>query len=477
MTKKGFNLVSTIIFAIFILSVSFLIFSIFWENKTSGQKNQQIFNELVQNTKISAQNYSIKSTDFYNSFLKSVKNFNDYKEINLKIDGKLFYSYPKQNSLIVKSPFSADFLGKDGNKITLEVEFYKVKPYSVFYYAKITFLIVLITTIISLIFLIFAKAENINDEKIILEDFDEELSKLTDEKENPISKNENDSDFFNDYTKENPDFLNDENDENIENLELDEKINGNKIIDSDISEIENSNEEFFQEITDSKNNKNSEEDLQIEKISQDSISGENSKIEEDVSTFLDEQNYVPKNSEENFQTTENITFEEEKPVLEENSFSDLPSETDFRIQLEKKLSESSNDNNDLSVLILKVENLEKETETGKNFISILKEKTPDKAEIFNFKENSFSMILKDTMLDEAMVFADKLYETLTSSNENNLFKITIGLSSRTQRLISGDRLITEAFEAEKHADFASSPIIAFRVNPEKYKNFILTSTN
>lgn len=474
MTKKGFNLVSTIIFTIFILSVSFLIFSIFWENKTSGQKNQQIFNELVQNTKISAQNYSIKSTDFYNSFLKSVKNFNDYKEINLKIDGKLFYSYPKQNSLIVKSPFSADFLGKDGNKITLEVEFYKVKPYSVFYYAKITFLIVLIATIISLIFLIFAKAENINDEKIILEDFDEELSKLTDEKENLISKNENDSDIFNDYTKENPDFL---NDENIENIELYEKINENKIIDSDISEIENSNEEFFQEITDSKNTKNSEEDLQIEKISQDSISGENSKIEEDVSTFLDEQNYVPKNSEENFQTTENITFEEEKPVLEENSFSDLPSETDFRIQLEKNLSESSNDNNDLSVLILKVENLEKETETGKNFISILKEKTSDKAEIFNFKENSFSMILKDTMLDEAMVFADKLYETLTSSNENNLFKITIGLSSRTQRLISGDRLITEAFEAEKHADFASSPIIAFRVNPEKYKNFILTSTN
>lgn len=477
MTKKGFNLVSTIIFAIFILSVSFLIFSIFWENKTSGQKNQQIFNELVQNTKISAQNYSIKSTDFYNSFLKSVKNFNDYKEINLKIDGKLFYSYPKQNSLIVKSPFSADFLGKDGNKITLEVEFYKVKPYSVFYYAKITFLIVLIATIISLIFLIFAKAENINDEKIILEDFDEELSKLTDEKENPISKNENDSDFFNDYTKENPDFLNYENDKNIENIELYEKINENKIIDSDISEKENSNKEFFQEITDSKNNKNYEEDLQIEKISQASISGENSKIEEDVSTFLDEQNYVPKNSEENFQTTENITFEEEKPVLEENSFIDLPSETDFRIQLEKNLSESSNDNNDLSVLILKVENLEKETETGKNFISILKEKTPDKAEIFNFKENSFSMILKDTMLDEAMVFADKLYETLTSSNENNLFQITIGLSSRTQRLISGDRLITEAFEAEKHADFASSPIIAFRVNPEKYKNFILTSKN
>ena len=43
-------------------------------------------------------------------------------------------------------------------------------------------------------------------------------------------------------------------------------------------------------------------------------------------------------------------------------------------------------------------------------------------------------------------------------------------------LISGERLITEAEQAQKHAEEdATSPVIAFRVNPEKYRNFILNS--
>ena len=49
----------------------------------------------------------------------------------------------------------------------------------------------------------------------------------------------------------------------------------------------------------------------------------------------------------------------------------------------------------------------------------------------------------------------------------------IGISSRSLRLISAERLKTEAEQAVEHAATDNeSPIVAFRVNPEKYRKFI-----
>ena len=77
-----------------------------------------------------------------------------------------------------------------------------------------------------------------------------------------------------------------------------------------------------------------------------------------------------------------------------------------------------------------------------------------------------------------MKVTDSIYNIVKSTLTKNGLdcSITIGISSRTGRLISGERLITEAEQAQKHAEEdATSPVIAFRVNPEKYRNFILNS--
>ena len=57
--------------------------------------------------------------------------------------------------------------------------------------------------------------------------------------------------------------------------------------------------------------------------------------------------------------------------------------------------------------------------------------------------------------------------------EKQKAKPIIGISSRSLRLISVDRLKTEAEQALLHAsEDVDSPIVAFRVNPEKYRKYI-----
>jgi hypothetical protein len=52
-------------------------------------------------------------------------------------------------------------------------------------------------------------------------------------------------------------------------------------------------------------------------------------------------------------------------------------------------------------------------------------------------------------------------------------KLTIGISSRCERIISSQRFITEAEQAVLHAaEDPDNPIIAFRVNPEKYREYM-----
>ena len=52
-------------------------------------------------------------------------------------------------------------------------------------------------------------------------------------------------------------------------------------------------------------------------------------------------------------------------------------------------------------------------------------------------------------------------------------KCYIGLSSKTIRMVSADRILKEADAAVEHAqEDAECPIIAFRANAEKYMEFV-----
>jgi GGDEF domain-containing protein len=96
--------------------------------------------------------------------------------------------------------------------------------------------------------------------------------------------------------------------------------------------------------------------------------------------------------------------------------------------------------------------------------------------LFESGDQGMIVILPGIGLDTAIGKAEKFYQRITEKFPNSFgteSSLNIGLSSRSGRLINGDRIILEANEALKKAkrDFKTS-IIAFKSDPDKYRKFI-----
>ena len=99
-----------------------------------------------------------------------------------------------------------------------------------------------------------------------------------------------------------------------------------------------------------------------------------------------------------------------------------------------------------------------------------------KENVFNYKENTFALLKENTNIDEA---EDKA--ALIENNIRTLYEepnLAIGISSRSIRTITADRLLAEAEEALNHANNdPDSKIVGFHVDVEKYREFMENSKN
>ena len=101
--------------------------------------------------------------------------------------------------------------------------------------------------------------------------------------------------------------------------------------------------------------------------------------------------------------------------------------------------------------------------------------------IFGKGDNGIAIIMPNTDLEHGMAKAEdfcnkttaKLPGVFNQQAGKEAIELCIGLSSRSGRLIEADRLILEANTAlEKAVSDPSSRIIAFRSDPEKYRDFV-----
>ena len=94
--------------------------------------------------------------------------------------------------------------------------------------------------------------------------------------------------------------------------------------------------------------------------------------------------------------------------------------------------------------------------------------------VFEKGENGASIIIPSMNLEQGIAksedFRGRMVSKLAESFKGQL---TIGLSSRSGRLIEADRLMLESFKAlEKAKEDPASPIVAFKSDPEKYREFV-----
>ncbi len=95
--------------------------------------------------------------------------------------------------------------------------------------------------------------------------------------------------------------------------------------------------------------------------------------------------------------------------------------------------------------------------------------------IFNTGKDGYVCVVPNISIEGAMNASEKLYSLLQEAMGRCGIstKIVIGISTRTMRLISSTRLLTEAAEAVAHAlEEEDMPIVAFQVNQEKYREYL-----
>lgn len=235
-----------------------------------------------------------------------------------------------------------------------------------------------------------------------------------------------------------------------------------------------------------------EEDYSIEinnseiEITNESTSAEESEIEIAEEAFENNQNIEDDEEEEICaEETKNVEVvlpsEEIKPIQSDSSVHIFSPKTGFCFEsylesrLDNELNRAIASEFDLSLFVFRIPSIQLDynNETLQKVCKYLTTEFQFKDLLFEYDEDCLIGIKNNMNLDTALTFADKLYSDITEIVKENDLKCYIGISTRTVRIITGKRLLTEATEALKHAlEDENNPIIAFRANAEKYRKMM-----
>lgn len=235
-----------------------------------------------------------------------------------------------------------------------------------------------------------------------------------------------------------------------------------------------------------------EEDDSIEidnpeiEIINESTSAEESEIEIAEETFENNQNIEDDEEEEICAEETNkvevvLPSEEIKPIQSDSSVHIFSPKTGFCFEsylesrLDNELNRAIASEFDLSLFVFRIPSIQLDynNETLQKVCKYLTTEFQFKDLLFEYDEDCLIGIKNNMNLDTALTFADKLYSDITEIVKENDLKCYIGISTRTVRIITGKRILTEATEALKHAlEDVNNPIIAFRANAEKYRKMM-----
>ena len=251
--------------------------------------------------------------------------------------------------------------------------------------------------------------------------------------------------------------------ENDEIEEDEEIIEQEQIEEDDSIEINNSEIEIINEST-------SAEESEIE-IAEETLEN-NQNIEDDEEEIC---------AEDTNKVEVLLPSEEIKPIQSDSSVHIFSPKTGFCFEsylesrLDNELNRAIASEFDLSLFVFRIPSIQLDynNETLQKVCKYLTTEFQFKDLLFEYDEDCLIGIKNNMNLDTALTFADKLYSDITEIVKENDLKCYIGISTRTVRIITGKRILTEATEALKHAlEDENNPIIAFRANAEKYRKMM-----
>ena len=411
MKRSTVIIYSVLISTIFIISLSFFGYNIYNELKHGNERTRKTFQHFTNQIE-----KNINSTN--KDYLSFIENPSDFLAFTIKENNKIIIKSPESLnddfSNISNTTFVKVYSKKliqDNKTIDINAALYTLRPSKIFHYASYSFIVILIATIFTIIIISYI---TITEKKGI-------NLKQTAKKIETFSEN---------HDK----ILHEDNNQSISTVETQNEVETTTdeiIFDNDeIEELEWPEHKF---ILESNNNNNI---TQIEEIEQ---------IEEPITSTQD------------IQEKEQIEKYEERSLI---------------TKLENDLVHATSSEQDLSLFIIKIPGLIYSNEETKQIVNILLQQFLYRDTIFEFENDGFAVIKSDMTIEAAEEKADLIYKNIQELHlEKPAF---IGISSRSIRMLSAERLIKEAKEALNHAIEAKdeSPIIGFHVDVEKYREYI-----
>lgn len=435
MKTKKHSFFIAIISAIYIISVAFFSGSLIYEKKAGAQRAQNRFNAITKDLSRISRTYTPKTDKFYDEVLASLGNISDIAGMQIKYGNELIFSYPKDinqlNSIKTSmvSTFTTTVFSESGIAVSVTASIYKLKPVTVFYKGRIAFIVILAATAAVAFYLILNMING----------------RFPSEKETE-TPSEDEIEY--------PD---------IESYDtLDQEAEENTAEEGELSEEPSSD-----------GTDGNDEAGEIPQAPE----------EEDVLDFLNKEKEAdPEEPSETAQETDSPEAPAEEPQQPKGLF--CP-ETGFGweqymlTRLDSELVRCASTDRDMSLLTIKIASIDWTSECGKKICKIILDKAKFNDLVFNYKEDGVAAIFQNQNTDQALVSAEELYNEMSSALKEFGIEsqISIGISTRSLRLISGQRLANESEEALKHAmEDPDSPIIAFRVNPERYRDYLASES-
>jgi len=459
--KNRFIVVYTVFAAaVFIFALSFFGFNLYKEYTSNQNKSETRYTNLVNDIRTLSYNQSENNSAYIKAIKDAIGDTSFYSFIQIKRDGETLVFYPagkmKEETVSNLTKSFTSSLTVNKKNISVDCNLYLIRPDSIFYYARVSFLMILIITIITVIMIIYLNmAEEASSDVISMEEDDEiediEKSEVGEAEEEIKTEKSADEEETIEVEKEDKEEVSAD-----ANAEKAEPVIQNE---NEIAESSDSMEEKSSEVT-------AEE---VKAIFAEPLTDASVEAEESIENAIPLENPAAEKSAK-------LPVDEIKPAKIEDNPSGLfdPAtgigwESYLFTRLNNEIERATASEIDISLFVIKVPEIEMTSDVYKNICNYLAIQFQFKDLLFEYKSDSIVAIKISMNIDEALILADKLYSDIC--NIINGSNCRIGITSRSIRMVTGERLMLEAEQSIEHTD-ADSPIIAFRVDSEKYRRMM-----
>lgn len=498
--KAKRNYFTVAVCTVYIAAVLAFAASLIFEYSGGTKHAQERFTSLTKDLSRNLKENDIGSAEFSRAILESLGNVSDIAAIQVSSDGKLLFSYPvsidenKTASSPLIKQLSTSVKGGE-NSAVLTAALYTLKPSSIYYKGRVAFLVILAATLAAALNLIIVSKKDTDGDG--QEDTDAEKDGAEDyffEEEMPdyekVARKETDA--KDDATV----YGNDAEEEAAvtERTDAEESaVTRNDVAEvAAVAEVTAAEDTAVSEVT-AGNNAVAEENSYGTEIDSDKTLDfeDQTDIEETIPSVQEKEpvlENVQNASEEEGAATEDASFAEEiheEPSLAENNVAPVglfDEKTGFGweqympTRLDSELIRAASSEQDLALFTVRIPGIDWTTPEGKETASIIKDWVKFNDLVFDYGSDGFTAIFQNQNTDAALAEAEKTHTEIVSvlkranSSAETPF---VGISTRSLRLISGKRLFNESEQALFHAmEDKDSPIVAFRVNPDKYRSYL-----